>query len=49
MTDDIKADIYDIMRRHFPNRPVLSYDIAEDFTELEIDKFISVYWDYVVK
>ena len=49
MTDDIKTDIYDIMRKHFPSRPVLCYDIAEDFTQLEIDNFISDYWDYVMK
>ncbi len=46
----IKEKIFEFMRNEvFTGAPDISYQAAEDFSEGELDSFISTYWDYLMK
>jgi len=47
--DELKKDIYDVMRKHFNGFDDISHAVAKDFSLRELETFISEYYHYLLK
>ena len=47
--EQLKEDIHLLMKEYFNHIPSLNHDVAYDFSETELDKFIDIYVEYLYK
>lgn len=46
---ELKKDIYVVMKKYFHGFNEINHEVAMDFTSVEIDAFVRVYYDYLLK